>query len=202
MAEAGPSDKECGSTPENDARLVNLAQISRTFGEALPVESWHPPFCGEIDMRIARDGTWFYQGSRIERPALVMLFSRLLRKDGERYVLVTPAECAGIQVDDVPFFAAEFEVIEGPLGQSLAFRTNAGDEVIAGSDHPLRFETGEANGLVPYLHVRGGLWARLTRALTVDLIAYGSTQEIDGERMFGIASAGAFFPIAAAREFE
>jgi hypothetical protein len=201
MAEIGPSDKECGNAPENDARLANLAHISQTFGKVLPVESWHPPFRGEIDMRIARDGTWFYQGSRIERPALVTLFSRLLRKDGERYVLVTPSECVGIQIDDVPFIASELEMIQAASGQSFKFRTNIGDEMIAGNDHPLRFETGEADGLIPYLHVRGGLWARLTRSLTIDLIAYGSTQEIDGERMFGIASAGTFFPIAAS-EFE
>jgi hypothetical protein len=153
-------------------------------------------------MRIARDGAWYYQGSRIERPALVTLFSRLLRKDGERYVLVTPAECVGIQVDDVPFIAAELKVNDGVSGQTLTFRTNIGDEIIAGNDHPLRFAAGEADGLVPYLHIRGGLWARLTRSLTIDLIAFGSTQEIDGKRMFGIASAGVFFPIAAASEFE
>jgi hypothetical protein len=202
MAEADPSDKECGSPSETDARLTGLAQFSRTFREVLPVESWHPPFCGEIDMRIARDGTWFYQGSRIERPALVTLFSRLLRKDGERYVLVTPVECLGIQVDDVPFIAADLEVSGGVLGQTLAFRINIGDEIVAGKDHPLRFEAGEADGLVPYLHVRGGLWARLTRSLTIDLIGYGSAQEIDGKRMFGVASAGVFFPIAAASEVE
>jgi hypothetical protein len=166
------------------------------------VETWHPPFCGDIDMRIAKDGTWFYHGNLIERPALVRLFSRLLRKDDERYVLVTPAECVGIKVDDVPFVAADVKAVDGPLGQSLQFRTNVGDAVCADDVHPLRFETGEADGLIPYVLVRGSLWAKLTRALTVELVAYGSTRQIDGKEMFGIASGGAFFPIAPAADVE
>jgi hypothetical protein len=153
-------------------------------------------------MRIAKDGTWFYQGSLIQRPALVRLFSRLLRKDDDRYVLVTPVERVGILVEDVPFIAADMEVIESNAGKSLRFRTNVGDEVLAGADHPLRFETGAADGIVPYLHVRAGLWARLTRSLTLDLIERGSACEVDGKSMFGVASGATFFPIAAAEDFE
>ncbi len=204
MAGDLPPDNECASLSEGDAAfpaLASLASVSRVFAEALPVESWTPPFCGDIDMRIARDGTWFYQGSKIERPAMVQLFARLLRKDDERYVLVTPVERVGIKVEDVPFIASELMAREDDSA-NLTFLTNVGDAVTADAAHPLRFETGAADGLIPYLLVRGGLWARLTPALTIELVALGTTQEIDGTLMFGIASAGAFFPIAPAAEFE
>ncbi len=197
-----PPDKESASPEPDEApfkALSSLAEVSRSFGEALPVESWNPPFCGDIDMKIARDGAWFYQGSRIERPALVRLFSRLLRKDEDRYVLVTPVERVGITVEDVPFIAAELEMAEKG---AFRFRTNVGDEVLADAGHPLRFETGAADGIIPYVLVRGGLWARLTRSLTLDLIAHGTALDVDGRRMFGVASGGAFFPIAPAEEFE
>jgi hypothetical protein len=205
MADILSPDNESASERAADHRfapLANLADVSQRYGMDLPVETWHPPFCGTIDMRIAKDGTWFYQGTMIERPALVRLFSRLLRKDEERYVLVTPVECVGITVEDVPFIAAQMEVNESAAGPIFKFRTNAGDTVCADRDHALRFETGEADGLMPYILVRGGLWARLTRALTVELMAYGCKQEIDGREMFGIASAGVFFSIAAAKDFE
>jgi hypothetical protein len=205
MAEHAPPDNKSGAGAENQPHfpfVTDLASLSQRFSGPLPVLSWNPPFRGDIDMKIARDGAWFYQGSLIERPALVRFFSRLLRKDGERYVLVTPVECAGIQVEDVPFIASGLEVIEGASVQTLKFHTNVGDEVILDAAHPLRFETGAADGITPYLLVRDGLWARLTRALTLELIGCGSTQERDGQSMFGIASAGAFFAIAPADEFE
>ncbi len=204
MAEDTPPDNEYASQ-DGGVRfepLVKLAEVSRSFAGVLPVDTWNPPFCGDIDMRIAKDGAWFYQGSRVERPALVRLFSRLLRKDEDRYVLVTPVECVGIIVEDVPFIAAEIETVEAVSGKSLKFRTNVGDAVLADAEHPLRFETGVGDGIIPYVRVRGGLWARLTRSLTLDLIARGSALEVDGRRMFGVVSGGAFFPIAAADEFE
>ena len=182
--------------------MSSLAEISRSFNEALPVETWNPPFCGDIDMKIARDGAWFYQGSLIERPALVRLFSRLLRKDEDRYVLVTPVERVGIKVEDVPFIAADLEMVETAAGKNLRFHTNVGDAVLADAEHPLRFETGAADGIIPYVLVRTGLWARLTRALTLDLIGRGVALDVGGSRMFGIASGGAFFPIAPAADFE
>jgi uncharacterized protein len=205
MAENTPPDSEYASQGDGGVRfeaLANLAEVSRSFGEALPVDTWNPPFCGDIDMRIAKDGAWFYQGSPIERPAMVRLFSRLLRKDEDRYVLVTPVESVGITVEDVPFIAAEVETAESAAGRALKFRTNVGDEVLADADHPLRFETGAADGIIPYVRVRGGLWARLTRSLTLDLIARGSALDMDGRRMFGVVSGGAFFPIAPADDFE
>jgi hypothetical protein len=159
-------------------------------GQALPpVERWNPDYCGEIDMRIARDGRWFYMGTPINRLPLVKLFARVLRRDPERYVLVTPVERVGIIVEDAPFLAVEMEAVATPLDTSLAFRTNLDDIVIAGLDHPLRFELEANGGLKPYLHVRGGLWARLTRALALDLVERFETRE----GRLGIAAGAAFF---------
>ena len=148
-----------------------LEAASAYTGQALPpVESWHPAFCGDIDMRIARDGRWFYMGTPINRPPLVTLFARILRRDPERYVLVTPVECVGIVVEDAPFLAVEMEEMTGEAGATLAFRTNLDEVIVAGAAHPIRFELDEKGGLKPYIKVRGGLWARLTRALTLDLV--------------------------------
>src|SRR3990170_4541204 len=125
-----------------------------------PVDSWDPPYCGDIDMRIAADGTWYYQKSPIRRPALVKLFASLLKREGDRYFLVTPAEKCGIIVDDAPFLAVDMRVEDSDHCKALRFFTNVGDEVLGGSDHALRFERqADTGGLVPYLHVRRGLWA-------------------------------------------
>jgi hypothetical protein len=167
-----------------------------------PVERWNPPYCGEIDMRIDAEGTWFYNGTPIGRPALVKLFASVLRKDPERYVLVTPVERVGIEVADVPFIAVEMAVEGTGEARELAFRTNVDDLVQVGADHPLRFEKDPADGIRPYVKVRGGLWARATRALTYDLIELGETRELDGDETFGLAAAGTFYPIAPARELE
>jgi len=178
-----------------------------------PVHLWNPPFCGDIDMRIAADGTWFYQKTPIGRPALVKLFASVLKREGDKYFLVTPVEKVGIVVEDVPFMAVELRVIEGehPLlprnstEHVLQFRTNVDDFVDAGLDHPLRFDHDAAtDGLKPYLHVRRDLWAKVTRALFYDLVELGEEREVDGRTMFGVASAGAFFAMAeasAVREF-
>ncbi|MBL8587762.1 MAG: DUF1285 domain-containing protein [Methylobacteriaceae bacterium] len=167
-----------------------------------PVHLWNPPYCGEIDMRIARDGTWFYRGSPIGRAPLVRLFSTILRKDPERYVLVTPVERVGVSVEDAPFLAVEMRVTQGERGRQIAFRTNVEDWTAAGPDHPLRFETGDAAGLKPYVHVRGDLWALVKRALFYDLAALGEVREVDGVRMFGVVSQGAFFPMQRADELD
>ena len=160
-----------------------------------PVDQWHPPFCGAIDMRIAADGTWFYQGSPISRPALVTLFASILRRDPDGYVLVTPVECVGISVDDVPFLAVEMARDEGG---ALHFRTNVDDLVAVDADHPLRFETDADGGLKPYVRVRGDLWARLTRALVHDLVELA--EERNG--LFGVPSGDQFFPIVAMRALD
>ena len=167
-----------------------------------PVEQWNPPFCGDIDMRIARDGTWFYCGTPIGRPALVRLFSTILRKDRDGYVLVTPVERVGITVEDAPFLAVEMSVARQGADQVLRFRTNVEDWVEADAGHPIRFEKGAAGGIKPYIHVRGDLWALVTRALVLDLVQLGEKGEHDGARCFGVVSAGSFFPIANADEVE
>jgi uncharacterized protein len=168
-----------------------------------PVHLWNPPYCGEIDMRIAADGTWFYQKTPIGRAALVKLFASVLKREDDRYFLVTPVEKCGITVDEAPFLAVELAV-EGADsglagGRMLRFRTNVDDWVTCGSDNPLRFEPEiGTGGLKPFLHVRSNLWAKVTRALFYDLVELGEEREVDGARMFGVASGLAFFVMAPA----
>jgi hypothetical protein len=166
-----------------------------------PIERWNPPFCGDLDMRIAADGTWFYLKTPIGRPALVKLFASVLKREDDKYFLVTPVEKCGIQVDDVPFLAVELEIGEVPGGRVLNFRTNVDDWVACGPDHPLRFEPeAGTGGLKPYLHVRRDLWAKVTRALFFDLVELGEEREFEGRAMFGVVSMGAFFPMAPAEQ--
>jgi hypothetical protein len=169
-----------------------------------PVERWNPPFCGDIDMKIDADGTWYYQKTPIGRPALVKLFASVLKREGDKYFLVTPVEKVGLTVIDAPFLAVELKV-EPDGEQVLAFRTNVDDWVTAGRGHALRFDLDAGTGgLKPYLHVRRGLWAKVTRALFYDLVDLGEERVIDGKAMFGVASGGEFFAMAEAsalREF-
>src|SRR5690606_24871483 len=135
-----------------DALIGGLPRESRGVP---PVHLWNPPFCGDIDMRIATDGTWYYMKTPIGRPALVRLFASVLKREDERYFLVTPVEKLGIEVDDAPFLAVEMRDIEG----TLHFRTNVDDWVACDAEHGLRFEPEAATGgLKPYLHVRRDLW--------------------------------------------
>lgn len=163
--------------PESDDLAALIARAAS--GKGLPpVERWNPPFCGAIDMRIDREGRWHYCGSPIGREAMVRLFSTVLRRDGEDYFLVTPVERVQISVEDVPFIAVELVQEAG----KLVFRTNVGDVVTAGPENPLRFATDRENdGLKPYLLVRGGLEARLSRAVTYQLVDLA--EEHDGGRM-------------------
>ncbi len=164
-----------------------------------PVHLWNPPFCGDLDMRIAADGTWFYLKTPIGRHALVKLFASVLKREGDKYYLVTPVEKCGIVVEDAPFLAVELKVEQGERGQVLSFRTNVDDWVACGAAHALRFEPEDATGgLKPYLHVRRDLWAKVTRALFYDLVELGEERDVDGRRMFGIASDGEFFAMAPA----
>jgi uncharacterized protein len=197
------------STGEAGRRAPALTDFARELAKDLsedaakplpPVELWNPPFCGDIDMRIAHDGSWLYQGSPINRPGLVRLFSSILRKDPDRYVLVTPAERVGIAVADAPFIAVEMAVAGQGGSQTLNFRTNVGDWVHVDADHPLRFDRDKAGGVKPYVLVRGGLWALVKRALAMDLIALCEYRASGGAQSFGVASAGAFFKLADAQE--
>lgn len=176
------------------------ATVAREGGKGLPpVHLWNPPFCGDIDMRIAADGTWFYDKTPIGRAALVKLFASVLKREGDKYFLVTPVEKVGIVVDDAPFTAVELQVHDGADGRTLKFRTNTDEWVEAGPGHALRFEQDAENGgLAPYLHVRRGLWAKVTRALFYDLVELGEERDVGGVAMFGVASRGEFFAMVEA----
>jgi hypothetical protein len=172
-----------------------------------PVHLWNPPFCGDLDMRISSDGTWHYLKTPIGRPALVKLFASVLKREGDSYFLVTPVEKVGITVDDAPFLAVEMRIEEAGRDRPrrLHFRTNVDDWVACGAGHALRFERESGTGGVkPYLHVRGGLWAKVTRTLFYDLVELGEERDVDGSLMFGVASGGEFYAMAPAddlREF-
>lgn len=188
------------------AALMARAADSRNAGKdgLPPVERWNPPFCGDLDMEIRADGTWFYLGTPIGRKELVRLFSTVLRRDEDgRHYLVTPVEKVGIRVVDAPFLAVEMTVSGAGAAQALTFRTNVGDVVTASAEHPLRFVLeGEDGALKPYLHVRGRLEALVSRAVMYDLVALGETLEIDGRAMFAIRSGDAVFPVMPADELD
>src|ERR1700744_2603052 len=158
-----------------------------------PVHLWNPPFCGDLDMRIASDGTWFYMGTPIGRPALVRLFSTILKREDGKHFLVTPVEKVGIRVDDAPFLAVEMQKVDDGNCTLLRFRTNVDDWVTCDAAHRLRFKTAADGGLTPYLHVRADLWAKVTRALYYDLVDMGEERMVDGHQMFGVASGNEFF---------
>jgi hypothetical protein len=200
------------SEPEADSRdaanpLRGLKEAATASGGAPglpPVDLWNPPFCGDIGMRIAADGTWYYMNSPIGRKPLMRLFSTVLRRDEDaKYYLVTPVEKCGIVVEDAPFLAVELNVEQGERGQVLRFRTNVDDWVACGPGHALRFEPEDGTGgLKPYLHVRRDLWAKVTRALFYDLVELGEEREVAGELMFGVASDGEFFAMAPAESLK
>jgi uncharacterized protein len=181
------------------AQMATQATSGMPVKAPPPVHLWNPRFCGTIDMRIAQNGTWFYQGTPIVRPAMVKLFASILRKDPERYVLVTPVEMVEIIVEDAPFMAVEMQINGNLAHQELAFRTNVDDWTVASRDHPLRFESEETGGLKPYIHVRGDLWAKATRAVYMEIVNAATEHVLAGEAVLGIESSGAFFPIAPAK---
>jgi hypothetical protein len=184
------------------AESIAASAKAAAGGKALPpVLEWNPPDCGDLDMRIARDGTWFYLGSPIQRFELVRLFSSILRKDGDRYVLVTPVEKVGIQVDDAPFVATDFTTEGSGTDQVLTFETHVGDRTTAGPDAPIRVvrdaETGEP---APYVLVRHALEALIDRKSFYRLVELGAHHPHAGESWFGVWSSGQFFPIIPSAE--
>ncbi len=179
---------------EGIAAAAKAAQKGRGLP---PVDKWNPEFCGDLDMRIARDGTWFYLGTPIGRTEMVRLFSTILRKDGDDYFLVTPVEKVGITVDDAPFVAVDFEVAGSGIDQSLTFLTNVGDSTVAGPDAPIRVtrdpETGEPS---PYILVRANLEALIDRKSFYRLVEIGTHHE----DWFGLWSGGNFFGLIPSAE--
>jgi uncharacterized protein len=183
--------------------LDGLATAARTAAKRglPPVHLWNPDFCGDIDMRIASDGTWFYMGTPIGRAPLVRLFSTILKREGDKHFLVTPVEKVGIRVDDAPFMAVEMQKDGSGDDQRLHFRTNVDDWVECDSAHELRFKKeAKGGGLVPYLHVRRDLWAKVTRPIYYDLVELGEERSVNGSDMFGVSSGGVFFAMAGAEQ--
>lgn len=194
-AEGEVPDSNLTTMPEGLAALI--VRAGNRSKNKPPVHLWNPPFCGDLDIRIARDGSWSYMGSLIRREALVRLFASVLRKDEDgRHYLVTPVEKIGITVEDTPFLAVELHAEGVSQNLKLTLRTNVGDVVHVGKEHPLRFETDPANGgLIPYVLVRGRLEARLTRPLLYQLVELFEEAEKPEGTFVGIWSEGAFFSI-------
>ncbi|MCP1170689.1 DUF1285 domain-containing protein [Limimaricola litoreus] len=176
--------------------LASAASRAGGRGPA-PVHLWDPPFCGDLDMRIARDGTWFHEGTPIGRERMVKLFASILKREGDRHFLVTPVEKVGITVDDAPFVAVDV----AREGDDLLFTTNLGETALAGPDHPIRVvrdaRTGEP---APYVEIRSGLEALIDRKSFYRLVELGETAPHAGADWFGVRSGGVFFPIIPAAE--
>ena len=186
---------------DNLAKAVAAATKGRR-GPA-PVHLWDPPYCGDLDIRIGRDGLWWYLGTPIGRVELVKLFASVLKLEDGKYFLVTPVEKIGITVDDAPFVAVDFEVSDAGPAQTITFETNVGEFAVAGPDNPIRVErdaeTGEPS---PYVHIRSGLEALIDRKSYYRLVEIGEDEEVDGVSWFGLRSGGVFFPVIPSAELE
>lgn len=186
---------------EHDAgrcRIFGLAELAGAARERhRPLERWDPPYCGDIGLAVRADGAWLYRGSPILRPPLVNLFASVLWRDPDgRHYLVTPAEKVDVRVEDAPFLAVEMELIGHGRGQELVFRTNVDDIVTIGPGHPIRFaRDGARGGLKPYVAVRGGLEALVTRAITFDLVEIALAEAGRDDGRPGLWSGGRFFPL-------
>ncbi|MCB2109703.1 MAG: DUF1285 domain-containing protein [Defluviimonas sp.] len=181
----------------------NLAASARAAGRRgpPPVHLWNPPYCGDLDMEIRRDGTWFYLGTPIGRHALVKLFASIIRKDGDDYFLVTPVEKVGIRVIDAPFAAVDADLSGAGRDQLITFTTNVEDSVTAGPENPIRVERDPATGEPsPYVLVRRNLEALIDRKTFYRLVEKGSHADHAGGRWFGLWSGGVFFPIIPSAE--
>ncbi len=203
------------SPPIDPAAAENLAKAvaAATKGGRgpAPVHLWDPPYCGELDIRIGRDGLWWYLGTPIGRIELVRLFASVLKLEDGRYYLVTPVEKIGITVDDAPFVAVDFEVSDPGPAQTITFQTNLDEFSVAGRDNPIHVvrdpETGEPS---PYVHIRSGLKALIDRKSYYRLVEIGEHDEVGGEvggeiggvRWFGLRSGGVFFPVIPSAELE
>ena len=176
------------------ARLYEAVGAAAASGRGpAPVHLWNPAVCGDIDIRIARDGTWSYLGSQIGRPALVRLFSTVLRRDEDGFWLVTPVEKLRIWVEDAPFLAVGVE----RAGETLRFATNVGDVVEAGLDNPIRVEIGEGGAPRPYVRVRGALDALIARSVFYELVEMAEARQTPDGLRLGVRSNGAWFDLGA-----
>lgn len=179
-----------------DLQAISQQLAEHTETSVAPLESWNPEFCGDIDMRIARNGQWFYMGTPIGRQRMVNLFARVLWKEDDRYFLKTPVEKIGIQVDDVPFLITGFEQVEGEKGAELWFTSSTEDEICAGAKHPIRVvvddETGEPS---PYIAMRFGMEALISRAVFYQLVELAELEQRDDGEHLVVESAGQRFSL-------
>lgn len=198
MASDRPETVHLPEVAGSGIAALEAAARSASARGVSPVETWNPPYCGDLDIRIAADGTWFYLGTPIGRKPLVRLFSSVLRREGDgRHYLVTPVEKIGIQVDDAPFLAVEMAVEGESRDQRIALRTNTDDVVAVDAEHPLRFVREETtDGLKPYVLVRGRLEALVARSVTYDLVDLAVEERLESGRSLGVWSDGQFFVIA------
>lgn len=174
-----------------DPLIGLLEKAARDSSDLPPVSQWQPELTGDLDMRIARDGSWYYLGSKIRRPALVRLFSRILRREGDAFFMVTPVEKYRIQVEDAPFTAVLLDVIDDDGVRKLAFTTNVDSTVIAGDGHDIRVETDpQTREPSPYLHVRDGLEALISRNVFYQLVEIADEVQVGDERYLQVSSAG------------
>ncbi len=177
------------TTQTLDSLFARL-EAARNDGSVLPpVERWHPERSGDSHITIARDGRWYYRDSLIQRPEMVRLFSTILRRDDDGYVLVTPAEKLAVQVEDAPFVATAVERRGEGDSMDLAFLTNVGDVVVADADHRIEVRAGE-RGPKPYLHVRAGLEALIARPVYYELVEL-ARERVPGQ--YSVVSAGTQF---------
>lgn len=167
--------------------IAAAASKAAAKGGLPPVHLWNPPFCGDLDMEIRADGSWFYNGTPIGRPAMVRLFSTILKREDDKYFLVTPVEKVGIRVEDAPFVATDADIAP----DHIRLTTNVGDEVTADADHPIIIR-GDAARPRPYVHVRAGLEALIDRK-TFYRLAAAAEPGPDGRA--GVRSAGQFFSL-------
>lgn len=199
MTKSSNDQKTAAPSAENLASAVKAASKKGPP----PVHLWNPDFCGDLDMRIARDGTWWYLGTPMGRKELVKLFSSIIRKDGDDYFLVTPVEKVGITVDDAPFVAIDFETAGEGRDQVMTFVTHVDDEAVAGPENPIRVmrdpETGEPS---PYVLIRANLEALIDRKSFYRLVEIGAHEDVEGESWFGVWSSGQFFPIIPSAELD
>ncbi|MDX3909408.1 MAG: DUF1285 domain-containing protein [Sphingobium sp.] len=182
--------------PLPDLATLSLSEIAQLMAEKRlpPVAQWNPEHCGDSEMRIARDGTWFHQGSPIGREAMVRLFSTILRREADgSYLLVTPVEKLSIEVEDAPFTAVEVKAEGSGDTRSLAFRLNTGEIVVADAEHPIEIRQTD-EGPRPYLGVRGGMDALIVRAVYYELVSL-ALEENAREGAVGLWSNGSYFSL-------